>query len=226
MLLAEEFLLLALDEDSGKKTVSSEKLGPALGGAILVELALLERIGVTPHSDGWRRRGRVTITSTKPTDDAELDATLRHLEEHEDIKVSTVVSDMSGKRITKGLQDRLLARLVKDGVLAETRTEVLGLRRWPLRDHGVDEEIRGRLQSCLVGNETPTERTVALVALLNATGHLPKVVTTDDKKALKQRAKELSEGDWAATAVKQAIDEVYASMTASVAAAGAAGGAG
>ena len=32
----------------------------------------MERIGVTPDSDGWRRRGRVTITSTTPTDDEEL----------------------------------------------------------------------------------------------------------------------------------------------------------
>jgi hypothetical protein len=61
-----------------------------------------------------------------------------------------------------------------------------------------------------VGGHTPTERTVALIALLNATGQLPKVVVGADKKALKARAKELSEGDWAAKAVKQAIDEVTA----------------
>ena len=76
VLLAEEFLLLCLDDESGKKTLSSEKLPPALGAALLVELALMERIGVTPHDAGWQRRGRVTITSTKPTDDAELDAAL------------------------------------------------------------------------------------------------------------------------------------------------------
>jgi hypothetical protein len=34
------------------------------------------------------------------------------------------------------------------------------------------------------------------------------VVTTDDKRALKARAKQLSEGDWVAEAVKEAIDEV------------------
>jgi hypothetical protein len=224
MLLVEEFLLLALDEDSGRKTLSSEKLGPALGGAVLVELALLERIGVTPKSDGWNRRGRVKIISTKPTDDAELDTALRTLEEREDTKVSTLISDLSGKRITKGLPDRLLQRLVERGVLAEIRTDVLQLRRWPLLDRGAEEEIRRRVQAALLGNEEPTERTVALIALLNATGHLSKVVATDDKKALKRRAKELSEGDWAAAAVKQAIDEVYASTAAAAAAAGASGG--
>jgi hypothetical protein len=226
MLLAEEFLLLSLDEESGKKTVSSEKLSPALGGAILVELALLERIGVTAKSAGWNRRGRVTITSTKPTDDAELDAALQTLEERENTKVSTLVSDMSGKRITKGLRDRLLERLVRARILTETRTDVLGLRRWPVLDRTVDEEIRRRLQSCLVGEANPTERTVALIALLYVTGHLTKVVSTDDKKALKKRAKALTEGDWAAAAVKQAIDEVYATLAASAAAAGGGNGGG
>ena len=40
----------------------------------------MERIGVTPDSDGWRQRGRVTITSTTPTDDEELDNLMALLE--------------------------------------------------------------------------------------------------------------------------------------------------
>ena len=72
----------------------------------------------------------------------------------------------------------------------------------------------------------PTERTVALIALLQTTGQLTKVVSTgdnrEDKKALKAKAKALTEGDWAAAAVKQAIDEVYA-MMASMAAVSAGG---
>jgi hypothetical protein len=227
VLLAEEFLLLCLDDDSGKKTLSSEKLPPALGAAILVELALMERIGVTPHDTGWQRRGRVRITDTKPTDDAELDAALAAVEQREDVKVKDLISDMSGKRITKGLQDRLAGRLVASGALGEERSKVLGLRRWPTADPGPEQEVVTRLQSSLVGNATPTERTVALIALLQATGQLTKVVSTserkEDQKALKARAKALTEGDWAAAAVKQAIDEVYA-MVASMAAVSAGGG--
>ena len=60
---------------------------------------------------------------------------------------------------------------------------------------------------------------MALIALLQVTGLLPKVVTTEDKRALKARAKELTEGDWAAKAVKDAIDEVAAATTAAIGAA-------
>ena len=124
---------------------------------------------------------------------------------------------MSGKRITKGLLDRLVERLMAAGVLGEERSKVLGLRRWPTVDPRREEEIRSRLQSSLVGDDTPTERTVALIALLQITGQLTKVVSTRDPKAVKAKAKALTEGDWAAAAVKQAIDEVYAMMAAMVA---------
>ena len=55
---------------------------------------------------------------------------------------------------------------------------------------------------------------MALVALLDATGILTKVVVVEDKKALQARAKRLSEGDWAAKAVKDAIAEMTAVMVA------------
>ena len=48
--MAEEFLLLCFDDQTGKKIISSDKIEPALGGALLVELALKERIGVTAES--------------------------------------------------------------------------------------------------------------------------------------------------------------------------------
>ena len=211
MLIAEELLLLSIDDETGKNALlRSDKIAPALGGALLVELALMERIGVTPDSDGWRRRGRVTITSTTPTDDEELDNLMAVLDRREGAKVKDLISQLSFTRITKGLRNRLLQRLAGAGVLSAQRSEIFRLRSWPTIDSRPEDEVRSRLQAALVGGHTPTERTVALIALLNATGQLPKVVVGADKKALKARAKELSEGDWAAKAVKQAIDEVTA----------------
>ena len=52
MLIAEELLLLSFDDETGRRTLAAEKLDPALGGALLAELALMERIGITPDSAG------------------------------------------------------------------------------------------------------------------------------------------------------------------------------
>ena len=78
---------------------------------------------------------------------------------------------------------------------------------WPAGDHAAEDEVRQRLQSTLVSGLTPTERTLVLTALLHVTGLLPKVVTAEDKRALKARAKLLTEGDFVAKAVKDAINE-------------------
>jgi hypothetical protein len=215
VLIAEEFLLLALDDESGRKRMSAETLEPALGGAMVAELALCERIGVTPPDAGRRKRGRVTVTSTAPTDDPELDRVLDVLVAREGDRVKDLISPLRTKRITKGMSDRLLARLAAAGVLGRERRRALGLfpiTRWLPRDPGPEEEVRGRLQSALVGGATPTERTAALIALLLATGRLRKVVRGQDRKALRARATELAAGDWAAKAVKDAIEETYAAL--------------
>jgi hypothetical protein len=231
MLIAEEYLLLALDERTGKLRVGSDVLGPALGGALVVELALRERIGVTPYEAGWNKRGRVTIISMTPTDDPELDAALAKLAENEGRKVKDLLSEYSTKkrRLSHGVRERLLERLAASGAVVRTEGTILGFiprTTWPAGDPADEEDVRRRLQAALVEGTTPTERTVALIALLQVTGLLPKVVTTEDKKALKNKAKELTSGDWAAKAVKDAIDEAAAATAgaAAGAASAAAGG--
>ncbi len=220
MLLAEEFLLLCIDDRTGKKIISDAKIEPALGGALLVELALKERIGVNPPSAGRMQRGRITITDTSPTDDRELDAALTQLAAHEGGKIRDFLSTMSSKRITKGLEGRLLERLAGAGVLRVERGKILGFfphTTWPSRDVTAEEAVRGRLHATLIVGLTPSESTVALIGLLQATELLTKAVRTEDKKALRSRAKQLTQGDWAAQAVKQAIEEVQAATAAVIA---------
>ena len=229
MLIAEEFLLLSLDNESGKPMLGKDRLGPALGGALVAELALMERIGVTPHDAGWSKRGRITITNLTPTDDPELDEAMRKLAESEGKKLKDVLSDFASKKVRLGyqLRERLLERLAKDGVVKQQEGTVLGFiprTTWPAGDLAAEDDVRERLQSALVSGVTPTERTLVLIALLQVTGLLPKVVTTEDKRALKARAKQLTEGDWAAKAVKDAIDEVTAATVAVAAGAAGAGG--
>ena len=217
MLIAEEFLLLCLDEESGRRLAGSDKVDPALSAALLAELALAERISVTGDDEGWSRRRRLQVVSLTPTDDPELDRALQAVVESEGRRLGDLVSPMSRRRLSKGLRDRLLERLVAAGVLDRQQGTVFGLipqTSWPTRDRRAEDEVRRRLHSALVAGETPSERTVTLVALLQATGLVTKVLDVTDRKALRQKAKELSEGDWAARAVKQAIDEATAAITA------------
>ena len=126
MLIADELLLLAVDDASGKNLASGTNLDAALGAALLVELALSERISIAPAEAGWREKGKITVINTAPTDDADLDAVLAKLAAKHGQKVKNLISSMTWKPISRGLKDRRLAGLVRRGVLTEQRSAVLG----------------------------------------------------------------------------------------------------
>jgi hypothetical protein len=50
--MAEEYLLLCLDDKTGRPRIGRDRLDPALGGALVAELALRERVGITPRAAG------------------------------------------------------------------------------------------------------------------------------------------------------------------------------
>jgi hypothetical protein len=123
-------------------------------------------------------------------------------------------------RLGKHLRDTLAERLVERGILERVDDRVLGLfprKRWPSVDSAHEEEVRRELTGALVHGLTPTQRTGALVALLSAIDKAHKVVDRQGLpvREVRSRAKEIGQGDWAATAVKDAI----AASTAAVAAA-------
>jgi Golgi phosphoprotein 3 (GPP34) len=214
MLIAEEFLLLCLDDLTGR-AVGADKIVPALGGALLVELALLERISISPDEEGLWKRRRVTITSTKPTDDPVLDDAISYIAADEGKKLQELITPLAWHPMTKGVYASLLRRLAAAGVLTEQHGHILGIfptTSWPTVDATAETELRARLRSALVDGLTPTERTVALIGLLHATGHILRAVPDAEQKLVKRRAKELAEGDWAA----RAVAEVIASMSTAV----------
>jgi hypothetical protein len=214
MLIAEDLLLLLYDDETGKPITGSPGLDYALAGAVLIELTLLGKTDITVAGDGVKP-GRLKVLDASPTGDAILDERL------------AFVVDKSGKRpkdqigrLSKKLRDQLLARLAERGVLDQSEGKVLGLfpvTRWPAKDARHEAEVRSKLESVLKVGTTPDERTGALIALLSALNVVPKVVTDAvDKKALKQRAKQIADSDWAADAVKKAVTEMQAAVTAAI----------
>lgn len=216
MLIAEEFLLLCWDEASGRKSIAGEKIDPALGGAVLVELALMERISVSSDDEGWIQRRRVSVVSTKPTDDVVLDDALAFVDARVGKKVQEVIHPTFGPSLTKGLRARLLQRLADRGVLSERHETVLGIfpaTRWLPVDDDIEREVRSRLRAALVEGRTPTERTLALIGLLHATGHVHAALPDEDRRVVKQQARALADGDWAAKVVKSIIDDIHAAAS-------------
>ncbi|MEV8375607.1 GPP34 family phosphoprotein [Kribbella sp. NPDC056861] len=224
MLIAEDLTLLLYDDESGKPIAGSPGIDYALGGAVLIELTLLGKVDIAGPGEQVKE-GRLKVLDTTPTGDALLDERLAFLAG----KPGSKPKDLMAK-LSKKLRDQLLVRLAERGVLEADKGKVLGLfpvTRWPAKDARHEAEVRTALENVLKLGTQPDERTASLIALLSALNVVPKIVTDAvDKKALKRRAKEIAESDWAASAVRKAVQEMQAAITASIVVASSAGAAG
>ncbi|HET9516879.1 MAG TPA: GPP34 family phosphoprotein [Actinoplanes sp.] len=161
--LAEELLLLAYDDQTGKATGSRIGLDLGMAAAVLVDLALAGRVAFVG--------GNLAAIDPTPTGDPIADEVL-----------ARVVADGPHtpaqwvQRLRHGLRDRVLADLVARGVVSdvdETQLGVIHLHRYPAADPAVEAEVRSRLAEALISEAVPDERTAALATLLTATRMQP-----------------------------------------------------
>lgn len=219
MLIAEEYLLVTR-HDRGHDAVGHTDL--AVAGALLCELALLERIALTD-------RRRIEVVDPSPTGDALLDEALTRFAAHEGKKPQAVLH-----RVGRGLPGQLLDRLARAEVVQADQSRWLGIRwgtRWRILDTSGRDALRAELLAVLAGRQPVDGRTGSLISIVVATdalGHaLPKETRAGLRLGeLKRSAKEISEGRWGAAAVADVVRETAAATTAVVVAAAASTGGG
>jgi hypothetical protein len=150
--LAEELLLLAYDDKSGKATGSRIALDLGMAAAVMVDLALAGRVA---FSDG-----SIVVTDPTPTGEPIADEVLARMAADTPHTPASWV-----QRLRHGLRDRILADLCGRGVtrdVDETAMEgFVHIHRYPVLDPSVETEVRHRLAAALVGDRAPDERTAA-----------------------------------------------------------------
>jgi hypothetical protein len=214
-LIAEDLLLLLLDDDSGKVTLTSYPQ-TVLGGALLVELATTGSVEVEGKTSIWRSARVRAVDGAAPQDPVLRSA-------YDVVAAKPRTAEDLVDRLGKGAREPLADRLAERGILQRRDDRALGLfprTRWPAVDSSHEQEVRRSLTDVLVQGVEPDERTGALVALLSAIDKPHRVV---DHRGLpsgevRKRAKRIAEGDWAAQAVRDAIRASTAAVTAAIAA--------
>jgi hypothetical protein len=216
MLIAEDLLLLLTADDTGRLRADSTNIKMALGGALLAELALMQRVDLAGLHERVRE-GRLVVRDAGPVGDSMLDEALATVGRKEGKKPQNVVAAL-GKRT----RVRLYERLAEAGLLRAEEGRILGIipiRRWPAEHTGHEASVRAGLITALRQGGTTDDRTRALVSLLHALKAVHKAVDPDSvglsKPELKASAKRIAEGDWVGKAVRSAIDTETAIIAAS-----------
>jgi hypothetical protein len=183
--LAEELLLLAYDDESGKATGSRIGLDLAMAAGVLVDLALAGRVA---YADG-----SIVVSDPLPTGDPITDEVLGRMAADTPHTPASWV-----QRLRHGLRDRILADLCARGVVRdvdETALEYIHVHRYPMADPTLEAEIRGRLAVALTGEQVPDERTAALAALVAASRMEPSLGLSGPALAdAHRRLAEIAEG--------------------------------
>jgi hypothetical protein len=158
LLLAEELLLLSLDDEKGSDFTWSG-LDPGLAGALLIELTEMGALRV----DG---EGNLVAGGPRPGDALLAEALDVVTSSDRPRGAKHWVDRLPGK--LKPLRRRIAERLVDRGILGEERREVLGMtmsHRYPERDSGPEQALRDRLMNALIGDGEPGPRDAELICL-------------------------------------------------------------
>ncbi|MGQ0841445.1 GOLPH3/VPS74 family protein [Actinokineospora sp.] len=212
MLIAEELLLLLVDDETGKVRPIGTDVGRGLAGAVLIELATLGLVDVA-HEGEEVREGRLVVRPGDVPDHPVL------------ADAVSLVAELSGstparvlEKLAKGLRDRIVDGLVVGGVLRREKHRVLGIfptERVPAQDTAHEAQVRARLHAVLTG-AAPDPRSAALISLLQALEVLTSVIEVPDKRAARKIAKDLTESEWAAGAVRKSVAAVHAAVITAV----------
>ncbi len=195
--LAEELLLLALDDERGSFVAGSpDALATALASAILMDLGVRGRLRTDED-------GKVSATDD-PVGDHLLD------EVADPIARESRPRDFGYwiNRVAAAepqLRQRLLDRLLTAGTLRreERRTLVLfKSTRYIQADSSVERAIRDRVRRVVLDGAPPDERTAALLGLIRASGLVDRLFAPAERAEARRRIDELT-GD------AQLMQQVY-----------------
>ena len=217
--LVQELMLLGLGAD-GRVVGRNPGFDYALAGAVLLELALAQRLDVVDK--------RVAALPGAPLREPVLADALSAIERDKRRRAKDWIP-----RLSRSLRKRVLADLVRGGLTGMQVTHVLKVfpsTRYPVTDAAGLPELRAAVEAAVRGAGTVAEspvaepRVAALCSLIGPAGLGRRLFPDLPRRELRRRLDEISRGTWASEAVRAAVREVQAA-TAAVAAVAAAGGA-
>ncbi|QBJ97392.1 GPP34 family phosphoprotein [Rhodococcus sp. ABRD24] len=212
-LIAEDLLLLLLDDESGDLLVDGTKLPRVIAGAVLLELAF-EGYATPAGPEDEVKKGRLAIRRDDRPDDPILARTLDRIRESGSLKPEAAI-----EKFDTELRTAVFERVIDRGWVQESRRKVLGIfpvKAWPPVDESHEREIRRELEGVLVEGLDPRPRTAALISLLSAVDAAAKVFPGADRKVIRKRAKEIAADEWAGAAVRKAIEAINVAVVVAV----------
>jgi hypothetical protein len=210
--LAEELLLLGMDDKSGEIILSASTALPyGIAGALLIELFLRKRIDMSNDI--------VVVRDETPTGDEILDEALHLLKikvTHESPKhwIRTFNSTIDN------LIDRIIEGLVVKGILKKIEKKILWIipvDTYPLLDPMPEVKTRLLVREIVLENLEPDERTLALLSLIKSSNLIDELFLKSERRQAANIIDDFIKNEKIGKAVSDINAEVSAIIASSVA---------
>ena len=205
-MLFEELLLIAYDNEKGTPAPAvGRAIDNSLGGAVLAELALADRIWIERDDPGRFTpvRDLVRVSNPTPLGEPETDFVLHQISTRWHTApirwwITEITKPARYSEYRSMLRERLLDRFVQHRILGVRDEKKLGLfsvRRYPTIDSTIEDAARFRLQQLIDGRSI--DPLTAILMLLVQTAQVGDQVFPGKPSEREVLETTLSEGGWA-----------------------------
>ena len=203
----EEIMLLLLDDEGGDFVrVPEWSVQCALAGAVLMDLALENRIDTDPN---W-----LTVIDPTPVGDDLLDPTLARIVQADGERDTRFwIQDIAQQ--AGSIRERVLERLVDHGILHVRDDSFLWVfqsRRYPVVDGKADREVKLRIMEVLFSDEIPDPRDIVIVCLAEACGIFRELLSRRELEHASARIEQVRKLDLIGREVSQAVWDIETSL--------------
>ncbi len=209
--LLEEFLLIALDDDKGGFVIGSTALHYGFGGAVLLELALRNKIEI----DGEKVILKDDCMETEPA----LNKAIEMLDEGETRKVKYWIETFAKK--AGDFKEDTLQRLINKGILSKEEHKILWIiptQKYPTHNMNPEMKVRERLEDVVQRGKKAEPRDVMLLSLIDATDLTKEAFRkAEDYKKIKARLSEVTKDVKISAAINKSLREIQTAIMVAIA---------
>ncbi|SFS62707.1 GOLPH3/VPS74 family protein [Marininema halotolerans] len=204
--IAEELLLLCLDEETGEtRSVCERPLPYGLAGAVLLELVVQKRLEL--------RGKKVVVIDDQPIGDEVLDHVLQEtITDSGTLEASHWIRKLGDSEIKK----RLMNRLAQRKILQRKKERKWGLFSritWSIKEHHQVKRLQEKIRLLPKDAKVPDERTLVLASVALKCNLVRVLFPEEEQPQARRRLRELSRGEIYKEAVSDTIVGMQAAAT-------------
>ncbi|WP_422745289.1 GOLPH3/VPS74 family protein [Mycobacterium sp. WMMD1722] len=189
--IAEDLLLLLLDNASGRAGLDRPRRARVLSAAVLLDLAHACRIRPAVDGDPVPAGRLVALTMQGSSDP--VTAPALHLLQRRPLSPRAAVG-----RLRRHTEDSVLGHLERTGQIGRSGPPGTRTPAWPLINRDRAADARSRLLAALFDRRPPDPPTAAIIALLHTADGLGALLSLNDRgwRWVHGRAGEIALGSW------------------------------